>query len=48
MEFEGRVPVIAETAYVDEDAKVVGDVRKCEQCYIPGARSDDSINRKPE
>lgn len=38
-EFEGRVPIISQTAYVDDDAKVVGDVRIGEQCYIgPGAR----------
>ena len=38
-EFEGRTPVISSTAYVDEDAKVVGDVRIGSQCYIgPGAR----------
>ena len=38
-EFEGRRPIIASTAYVDEDAKVVGDVRIGAQCYIgPGAR----------
>jgi len=38
-EFEGRVPEIAPTAYVDGDAKIVGDVRIGAQCYIgPGAR----------
>jgi carbonic anhydrase/acetyltransferase-like protein (isoleucine patch superfamily) len=38
-EFEGRRPSIASTAYVDDDAKVVGDVTIGEQCYIgPGAR----------
>jgi len=38
-EFEGRVPSIAPNAYVDEDAKVLGDVRIGEQCFIgPGAR----------
>ena len=38
-EFEGRIPTIAPTAYVDEDANVVGDVRIGAQCYIgPGAR----------
>lgn len=38
-EFEGRIPVIAKTAYIDEDAKIVGDVTIGEQCYIgPGAR----------
>ncbi len=38
-EFEGRVPSIASTAYVDEDAKVLGDVRIGAQCYVgPGAR----------
>lgn len=37
-EFEGRIPEIAPTAYVDEDAKIVGDVRIGAQCYIgPGA-----------
>jgi len=33
-EFEGRVPSISPTAYVDEDAKVVGDVKIGAQCYI--------------
>ena len=38
-EFEGRVPSVASTAYVDEDAKVIGDVRIGAQCYIgAGAR----------
>jgi len=38
-EFEGRTPSISETAYIDEDAKVVGDVTIGAQCYIgPGAR----------
>jgi len=38
-EFEGRIPAIASNAYIDEDAKVLGDVRIGEQCYIgPGAR----------
>jgi carbonic anhydrase/acetyltransferase-like protein (isoleucine patch superfamily) len=38
-EFEGRVPTISPTAYVDEDAKVIGDVRIGAQCYIgSGAR----------
>jgi carbonic anhydrase/acetyltransferase-like protein (isoleucine patch superfamily) len=38
-EFEGRVPSVAPTAYVDEDAKVIGDVRIGAQCYIgAGAR----------
>ena len=38
-EFEGRIPSIAPTAYIDEDAKVVGDVRIGAQCYVgPGAR----------
>lgn len=38
-EFEGRIPTIAPTAYVDEDANVLGDVRIGAQCYIgPGAR----------
>jgi len=37
--FEGRIPSIAGTAYVDEDAKVIGDVRIGAQCYIgAGAR----------
>jgi phenylacetic acid degradation protein len=33
-EFEGRVPSVSPTAYVDEDAKVIGDVRIGAQCYI--------------
>ena len=33
-EFEGRIPSVSSTAYVDEDAKVVGDVRIGSQCYI--------------
>jgi len=38
-EFEGRFPSIASTAYIDDDAKVVGDVKIGAQCYIgPGAR----------
>ena len=38
-EFEGHVPSVAPTAYVDEDAKVVGDVGIGAQCYIgAGAR----------
>jgi phenylacetic acid degradation protein len=38
-EFEGRIPKIAPNAYVDEDAKVLGDVTIGSQCYIgPGAR----------
>ena len=38
-EFEGRVPSIAPTAYIDEDAKVIGDVKIGAQCYVgPGAR----------
>lgn len=38
-EFEGRFPKIANNAYVDDDAKVVGDVTIGRQCYIgPGAR----------
>ena len=38
-EFEGRIPSVASTAYVDEDAKVIGDVRIGAQCYIgAGAR----------
>lgn len=38
-EFEGRIPKIGPNAYVDEDAKVLGDVTVGPQCYIgPGAR----------
>jgi carbonic anhydrase/acetyltransferase-like protein (isoleucine patch superfamily) len=38
-EFEGRIPSVAPTAYVDEDATVIGDVRIGAQCYIgTGAR----------
>jgi carbonic anhydrase/acetyltransferase-like protein (isoleucine patch superfamily) len=38
-EFEGRIPSVASTAYVDEDATVIGDVRIGAQCYIgAGAR----------
>jgi len=38
-EFEGRVPMVSPTAYVDEDAKVIGDVKIGSQCYIgAGAR----------
>ncbi len=38
-EFEGRSPRIASTAYVDDDAKVLGDVTIGPLCYIgPGAR----------
>ena len=38
-EFEGRIPSIAPTAYVHEDATVVGDVKIGAQCYIgAGAR----------
>jgi len=38
-EFEGRVPFIGRNAYVDEDAKVLGDVKIGEQCFIgAGAR----------
>ena len=38
-EFEGRIPSVAPTAYVDEDATVIGDVRIGAQCYIgAGAR----------
>lgn len=38
-EFEGRTPAISPTAYIDEDAKIIGDVRIGAQCYIgPGAR----------
>ena len=38
-EFEGRIPSVASTAYVDENATIVGDVRVGAQCYIgAGAR----------
>ena len=38
-EFEGRIPSVASTTYVDENATVVGDVRIGAQCYIgAGAR----------
>jgi len=38
-EFEGRVPSIASNTYVDEDAKVLGEVKIGEQCFIgAGAR----------
>lgn len=38
-EFEGRIPSVASTAYVDEDAKVIGDIKIGAQCYIgAGAR----------
>ena len=38
-EFEGRVPVVSSTAYVDETATVTGDVTLGAQCYVgPGAR----------
>jgi phenylacetic acid degradation protein len=38
-EFEGHVPSVSLTAYVDEDAKIVGDVKIGAQCYIgAGAR----------
>jgi carbonic anhydrase/acetyltransferase-like protein (isoleucine patch superfamily) len=38
-EFEGRAPSIALDAYVDEDAKVLGDVKIGRQCFIgAGAR----------
>ena len=38
-EFEGRIPSIAPTAYVDEEAKIVGSVKIGAQCYIgAGAR----------
>jgi carbonic anhydrase/acetyltransferase-like protein (isoleucine patch superfamily) len=33
-EFEGRVPSVAPTAYVDEEAKIVGKVSIGAQCYI--------------
>jgi phenylacetic acid degradation protein len=35
-EFEGRIPSVSSTAYVDENATVVGDVRIGAQCYIGG------------
>lgn len=38
-EFEGRRPTISSTAYIDEDAKVIGDVSIGDQCYVgSGAR----------
>jgi carbonic anhydrase/acetyltransferase-like protein (isoleucine patch superfamily) len=38
-EFEGKVPSIASNAYVDEDAKVLGDVTIGQQCFVgAGAR----------
>jgi len=38
-EFEGRVPSVDPTAYVDEEAKIVGNVKIGAQCYIgAGAR----------
>jgi len=38
-EFEGRIPSVAPTAYVDEDATVIGYVSIGAQCYIgAGAR----------
>jgi phenylacetic acid degradation protein len=38
-EFEGRVPSVSLSAYVDEEAKIVGDVKIGAQCYIgAGAR----------
>ncbi len=38
-EFEGRFPKVAPNAYVDDDAKVLGDVTIGSQCFIgPGAR----------
>jgi carbonic anhydrase/acetyltransferase-like protein (isoleucine patch superfamily) len=38
-EFEGRIPLIARNPYVDEDAKVLGDVKIGEQCFVgAGAR----------
>ena len=33
-EFEGRIPSIASDAYVDEDAKVLGDVTLGRQCFV--------------
>ena len=33
-EFEGRTPTISATAYVDEDATVIGDARIGAQCYV--------------
>ena len=32
--FEGRLPAIAETAYVAPSAQVIGDVRIGERCYV--------------
>ena len=38
-EFEGRIPSVDLTAYVDEEAKIVGSVKVGAQCYIAaGAR----------
>jgi carbonic anhydrase/acetyltransferase-like protein (isoleucine patch superfamily) len=38
-EFEGRLPSVSPTAYVDEMATVTGDVTLGAQCYVgPGAR----------
>ena len=38
-DFEGRIPSVAPTAYVHEEATVVGDVRIGAQCYVgAGAR----------
>jgi len=38
-EFEGRIPSVASTTYVDENATIVGDVMIGAQCYIgAGAR----------
>ncbi len=38
-EFEGRIPSVSPTAYVDEQAKIIGDVEIGAQCYIgAGAR----------
>jgi carbonic anhydrase/acetyltransferase-like protein (isoleucine patch superfamily) len=38
-EFEGRIPSVASTAYIHENATVVGDVKIGAQCYVgAGAR----------
>jgi carbonic anhydrase/acetyltransferase-like protein (isoleucine patch superfamily) len=38
-EFERRTPSISRTAYIDQDATIVGDVKIGPRCYIgPGAR----------
>ena len=33
-EFEGRIPLVASRAYVDENATVVGDAKIGAQCYV--------------